>query len=222
MASEKTVDIEETKLVDAINNKFSLVIIEAAKEEVQRLLYILADALNTKYKIPNNDIIEVWNTVAPQYAVREEDKEEDKTPSRSSKKKKSSKEKEEKEVVDKPKCTQILKTGEKCKLSCAKDSTEYCKRHLKLQEKVAVKEPSEIGEKPNPLEITPRLNKKFKVYADPSNGYVMHKKSKIIYARIVDDDLCRLSDDDITELKTHQIHHDEDLIYELHPEKDDD
>ena len=140
MASEKTVDTEETKLVDAINNKFSLVIIEAAKEEVRRLLYILADALNKTHKIPINDIIEVWNTVTPQYAVREE--EEDKTPPKSSKKKKSSKEKreeekekEEKEVVDKPKCTQILKTGEKCKLSCAKDSTEYCKRHLKLQEK---------------------------------------------------------------------------------------
>jgi hypothetical protein len=139
-------------------------------------------------------------------------------------------EKKEPDSSDIKKCCYIINSkAEKGKVSkqctsnvSSKSVTQnYCSSHIKSGEKSSepkVKKTKKVVEDVIAVKFSPKLNRELKVYVDSSTGFVVNRDDKFIYARIRDNKITQLTEEDKIYLTDITYKFDENLFIIKHPD----
>jgi hypothetical protein len=112
--------------------------------------------------------------------------------------------------------------GVKCTNAVCSKSTRFCSKHVKSGEKAEKTESKKKEAKEDSgMHIEPRFNKELDVYVDAKTNFVLHRKSKDIYAKLVDGKIVALSSEDIELLEKHEYQYNKDLFGAESEEKED-
>lgn len=113
-------------------------------------------------------------------------------------------------------CKYTYTRGKKSNTICGSkilnSDNEYCSKHIKY---IIPKKPKK-NEENEEKKVIIKINKKINKYVHTETGFVFYSKEKlVVYARLINNELFRLSDEDLTICKLYRFKHDKKL-YDLY------